>query len=126
MQRRALQNPGDQADFFPEPRQSQCKIRHQKLFGGTSTMNLDRLLIASVLCLSAGLGVIFGYCNGTIGANAGWPLAACSLQISVTTTGPGALGGLVLTVLGVLLLICATLVAIIHQFKSGAARKAVP
>jgi hypothetical protein len=86
-------------------------------------MKLDRLLIASVLCLSAGLGLIFGYCHGNVGANAGWPLGGCSLQICTTTTGPGALGGLALTVLGALLLLCAKLVAIFHQFQRGAARK---
>jgi hypothetical protein len=83
-------------------------------------MSVDRLLIASVLCLSAGLGLIFGYCHGNVGANAGWPLDGCSLQINITTTGPGALGGLVLTILGVLLLVCSTLVAIVHQFRPSA------
>jgi hypothetical protein len=86
-------------------------------------MRIDRLLIVSVLCLSSGLGLIFGYCNGNVGANAGWPLSGCSLQICTTTTGPGALGGLVLTVLGALLLILATLGAIINQFRFGAGRR---
>ena len=89
-------------------------------------MKIDRLLIASVLCLSAGLGLIFGYCHGNVGANAGWPLDGCSLQICTTTTGPGALGGLVLTVLGALLLLCTTLFAIVSQVRLIAARKAAP
>ncbi len=86
-------------------------------------MRIDRLLIVSVLCLSSGLGLIFGYCHGTVGANAGWPLDACSLQIATTTTGPGSLGGLGLTILGALLLLCATLVAIVNQVRLIAARK---
>jgi hypothetical protein len=89
-------------------------------------MKLDRLLIASVLCLSAGLGLIFGYCNGNVGMSAARPPSGCSLQICTTTTGPGALGGFVLTVLGALLLLCATLVAIVGQFRSIAVRKAPP
>jgi hypothetical protein len=89
-------------------------------------MRIDRLLIVSVLCLSSGLGLIFGYCNGNVGVSAAWPPSGCSLQICTTTTGPGALGGLVLTVFGALLLICATLVAIIHQFQPSAARKTAP
>jgi hypothetical protein len=89
-------------------------------------MRLDRLLIASVLCLSAGLGVIFEFCQGTVKVGAAWPPDGCLIQISTTTSGPAAFGGLVLTVLGVLLLLCATLVAIVGQFQSIAARKAAP
>jgi hypothetical protein len=89
-------------------------------------MRIDRLLIVSVLCLSSGLGLIFGYCNGNVGANAAWPPSGCSLQICTTTTGPGALGGLVLTVLGAALLLCATLVAIINQFLPGHRTKVAP
>jgi hypothetical protein len=70
--------------------------------------------------------LIFGYCHGNVGAYAGWPIDGCSLQISTTTTGPGALGGLVLAVLGALLLIIATIVAIIHQFQPRARRATAP
>jgi hypothetical protein len=89
-------------------------------------MKPDRLLIVSVLCLSSGLGLIFGYCDGTVGVNAAFPLTGCSLHICTTTNGPGALGGMVLTVLGAALLLCATLVAIIHQVQLIATRKAEP
>jgi hypothetical protein len=89
-------------------------------------MRIDRPLIVSVLCLSSGLGLIFGYCHGNVGANAGWPLSDCSLQICTTTTGPGALGGLVLAALGALLLIIATLGAIINQFRFGPGRRIAP
>lgn len=83
-------------------------------------MRVDRLLIVSILCLGAGLGVIFGYCNGSVGVNAAWPIAGCALHIDTTTTGPGALGGLVLTALGALLLIGATLLAVVGQFRPRA------
>ena len=86
-------------------------------------MRIDRLLIVSVLCLSSGLGLIFGYCNGTVVANAAFPLDGCSLHISTTTNGPGALGGLVLTALGAVLLLCTTLLAIINQIQLIASRK---
>jgi hypothetical protein len=89
-------------------------------------MRIDRLLIVSVLCLSSGLGLIFGYCNGTVGANAAYPLAGCSLHICTTTNGPGALGGLVLTTLGVVLLLFATLAAIVNQFLPSARRNPAP
>jgi hypothetical protein len=89
-------------------------------------MRIDRLLIVSVVCVSSGLGLIFGYCNGTVGANAAFPLDGCSLHINTTTTGPGALGGLVLTGLGAALLLCTTLLAIINQIQLIASRKEAP
>ena len=89
-------------------------------------MRIDRFLIVSVLCLSSGLGLIFGYCNGTVGVNAAFPIDGCSLHIDTTTTGPGALGGLVLTVSGAVLLLCTTLAAIINQIRLIASRKEAP
>jgi len=86
-------------------------------------MKPDRLVIVSVLCLASGLGLIFGYCDGTVGANVAFPLTGCSLHICTTTNGPGALGGLVLTGLGAALLLCSTLVAIIHQIQLIVTRK---
>src|ERR1035438_9280910 len=44
--------------------------------------------------------------------NAAYPLASSALHIDITTTGPAALGGIALTALGLLLLLCALLVAI--------------
>jgi hypothetical protein len=86
-------------------------------------MRLDRLFIVSVVCLASGLSLIFGYCHGSVGANAVWPLDGCSLQIATTTTGHGALGGLCLTAPGAGLLLCTTLVAIINQIRLLSARK---
>ena len=61
------------------------------------------LVIVSALCLAVGVGLIFGYCNGTTGLQLGSPIAASSLHIDLTTKGWPALTGLALTALGALL-----------------------
>jgi hypothetical protein len=80
-------------------------------------MKPDRPLIVSVLLLAAGLGLIFGYCHGTVGLNAAIPVSGASFNLCTTTTGPGALGGFALTVLGALLLIWAVLCAVVGQIR---------
>ncbi len=88
-------------------------------------MRSDRPLIVSVLLLAAGLGLTFGYCNGTVGLNAGYPLSGASLKINVATFGPAALGGPALTALGAALLIWAMICAIFGQlglFTAGTER----
>ncbi len=42
-----------------------------------------------------------------------------SLNICITTNGPGVLGGVLLTSIGILLLICALILSIIGQFRRG-------
>jgi uncharacterized membrane protein len=81
-------------------------------------MNVDRLLIASVLCLAVGLSVIVSFCHGTAGFNAAYPFAGASLQIGLTTTGLPAMLGFALTVIGLLLLIWATVSAVLRQVES--------
>jgi hypothetical protein len=78
-------------------------------------MRPDRPLIVSVLLLAAGLGLIFGYCDGNIGLNASYPLSAASFKLSLSTFGPAAVGGPVLTLLGLLLLVWALFCAILDQ-----------
>jgi hypothetical protein len=80
-------------------------------------MKPDRPLIAAVLFLAAGLGIIFGYCHGNVSIGAALPISGSSLVICTTTTGPGALSGFVLTVLGVFLLIWALVCAVIGQIR---------
>ena len=80
-------------------------------------MKPDRPLIVSVLLLAAGLGLIFGYCHGTVGLNAAIPVSGASFNLCTATTGPGALGGFALTVLGLLLLIWALVCAIMGQIR---------
>lgn len=80
-------------------------------------MKPDRFVIAAVVFLAIGLYFTFGYCNGTVGFNAGWPLSGASLNICVTTNGPGALGGPMLVGLGVLLLLGALVCAVVSQIR---------
>ena len=91
-------------------------------------MNCERSVIASVLLLTLGVGLIFGYCHGTVGFSAAHPVSATSLQVSITTTGLPALAGSVSTVIGVLLLIVALIQAIVGQvpWPGESAKKVVP
>lgn len=77
-------------------------------------MKSNRSLIAAVILLAAGLGMIFVYCNGTTSMNVGYPFAGSALHIAITTTGPAAVGGVALTLLGLLLLIWAFIWAIVE------------
>jgi hypothetical protein len=63
------------------------------------------LVIVSVVCLAAGVGLIFGYCNGTTGLQVASPMAGTALHIDITTKGWPALTGLALTGLGAFLMI---------------------
>jgi hypothetical protein len=87
-------------------------------------MKPDRPLIASVVFLAIGLGILFGYCHGTAGLSAAIPVSGASFNLCVATTGPGALGGFALTVLGVLLLLWAVFLAVAGQIRLlGVGRK---
>ncbi len=80
-------------------------------------MRSDGPLILAVLSLAAGLSLIFGYGNGTAGFNAAYPFAGANLNLSITTFGPAAIGGMGLTALGLLLMTWALLCAIVGQFR---------
>jgi hypothetical protein len=75
----------------------------------------DRPLIASIVFLAAGLSLILGYCHGATSLNAAYPLSASALHIDITTNGAGAVGGIALTAIGLLLLVWALLAAIVSQ-----------
>jgi hypothetical protein len=79
-------------------------------------MKSDGPLILAVLFLAAGLTLIFTYGIGTTAFNAAYPFSAANLQMSISTTGPAAIGGLGLTALGLLLMIWAVICAIVAQF----------
>jgi hypothetical protein len=79
-------------------------------------MKSDGPLILAVLSLAAGLTIIFTYGVGTAGFNAAYPVSAASLQMSISTTGPAAIGGMALTALGLLLMAWALICAIVAQF----------
>ena len=70
-------------------------------------------LILAVLCLASGLTIIFFYGVGTAGFNAAYPFSAASLNMSIATAGPAAVGGLGLTALGLLLLLWALICAVV-------------
>lgn len=81
-------------------------------------MNSDRTLLSSILFLLLGPGLIFGYCHGTVGFNAAYPVSGASLQVAINTTGFAAMAGVASTLIGILLLITATLQAIVGQVRS--------
>jgi hypothetical protein len=56
----------------------------------------------------------------------GSPLSASLLNICITTYGPGAPGGVVLTSIGVLLLIWALVWSIVGQFRRDGSREKRP
>jgi len=76
-------------------------------------MKSDGPLILAVLCLTGGLVIIFAYGVGTAGFNAAYPFSGASLNLSIATNGPAAIGGMALTALGLLLLLWALLCAVV-------------
>ena len=90
-------------------------------------MKSDRPLIGSIVFLAAGLGLVFGYCHGTVALSTAYPLSGSSLQLNITTTGIPAFCGSALIVIGLLLLIVALVAAIIGQFRpAGAVANPLP
>ena len=71
------------------------------------------VLIFAVVCLAVGIGVLFAFCHGNTGVQFAYPLSAASVHIDMTTTGIPAIGGFVLSMLGVFLLIVATIIALV-------------
>jgi hypothetical protein len=80
-------------------------------------MKSDRLVIAAVLFLAGGLGLLFGFTDGTTGLNVGYPFSATRLHVDITTTGIPALVGMPLVAAGALLLCFALIAAIASQFQ---------
>ena len=73
----------------------------------------DGPLILAMVFLGTGLGVLIGFCNGTTGFSASYPLTGSILHVEMTTTGVGVMGGLAATAIGVLLLAWAVMAAIV-------------
>jgi nitrogen fixation-related uncharacterized protein len=78
-------------------------------------MRADRPLLGAILFLACGLGLILGYCNDATSFTAAFPFNGSTLHIDVLTNGPAAVGGVVLTAVGLLLLLWAVLAAIVGQ-----------
>ena len=76
-------------------------------------------VILAVLFLAGGLTIIFAYGVGTAGFNAAYPFSAASLNLSIATAGPAAVGGIGLTALGLLMLLWALVCAFVG-LASGA------
>ena len=77
-------------------------------------MSCERSLIASVVFLGLGLGLILNYCHdSTISFSAAHPSAAASLQFVIYTNGWPAMVGVAATVVGILLLLVALAFAIL-------------
>ncbi len=72
-------------------------------------MRSDRSLLASAAFLAAGLSTIFYYGTAKSGISAALPWSNSTFHLSVVIDGPGAIGGVVLTVIGVLFLVWAIL-----------------
>jgi hypothetical protein len=100
-----------------------AKNEHQNSCGipAEEEAQVKGVLIVASLCLAAGVGLIFGFCNGTTGFNFGVPLSATSLHIDITTTGVPAVAGLALTLLGAFLLMVATIIAFVGMFQRNEA-----
>ena len=80
-------------------------------------MNSERTLIGSVIFLVTGLGLIFGYCHGTIGLSGAYPIAGAALEVSIKTTGLPAVLGVSAALIGVVLLIVAMVQAVVAQVR---------
>lgn len=78
-------------------------------------MKPDRPLLASILFLAVGLFLTFAYCQGTAGLSAGFPVSSSTIHFAATTSGPAALGGIVLTAVGVVLMAWSAILALIGQ-----------
>ena len=80
-------------------------------------MKPDRRLIGAVVFLATGVGLILRYCQGSTAFNAAYPFSGSTLHVDLTTTGPAVLGGLFLTLIGLLFLVWSLLAAIVHQIS---------
>src|SRR5579872_2274759 len=78
-------------------------------------MKPDRPLLVSIVCIAAGLFLTFAYCQGTAGLSAGFPVSSSTIRFAATTNGPAALGGILLTAVGVVLMVWSFLLALFGQ-----------
>lgn len=89
-------------------------------------MNSERSLIAATAFLVVGVSLIIGYCHGTIGFSAAYPVAGASLNITIDTKGLPAMAGFGATIVGLLLLIVALVQAIVGQVHWPGEKAKIP
>ena len=75
-------------------------------------MRAERPLLASAAFLAAGLWILFYYGTASSGISAAVPWSNSNFHLSLMVDGPAAMGGVVLTVIGILFLIWAILGAL--------------
>lgn len=80
-------------------------------------MKSDRLVVAAVILVAAGISVLFAYCNGNTGLSFAFPVAGTAMHVDITTTGIPVLVGLPCLVIGAMLLIIAFFVALVSSFR---------
>ncbi|MGH9605392.1 MAG: hypothetical protein ACRD3N_06790 [Terracidiphilus sp.] len=78
-------------------------------------MRADRPLLAAAAFLAAGLWTIFFFGTANSAFSAAIPFSNSTVHLDVTTAGPAAIGGVVLTLIGLLLLVWAIIAAIAGQ-----------
>lgn len=91
-------------------------------------MTCARNLVASIVFLGLGIGLVLGYSHdSTIGLTAAHPVTAASLQVIIHTDGWPAMAGVFLVVLGVLLLFIALVQAVLEELgaRQGQASRRV-
>lgn len=75
-------------------------------------MKADRPLLVSAAFLGAGLWLIFRYGVTGAGFSAALPWSNIGFHLNLTENGPGAIGGIVLTAIGLLLFVWAIFAAL--------------
>ncbi|HEX4287138.1 MAG TPA: hypothetical protein VHZ28_18740 [Terracidiphilus sp.] len=73
------------------------------------------LVLISVVCLAAGVTILFAYCSGTTSMNAAYPFSGTSVHVDITTSGIPAVLGIPLTIGGAVLLIVAWFAALFRR-----------
>lgn len=75
-------------------------------------MRADRPVLVSAAFLAAGLSVLFCYGHSGSGLNAALPMSNSGFHVNLATGGGAAIGGVILTIIGVLCFIWAIFAAL--------------
>jgi|SRR6185312_6182293 len=75
-------------------------------------MRADRPLLVSAAFLGAGLWLIFRYGVSGGGVNAALPWSNVGFHVNVAASGPAAIGGAILTAIGILLMLWSMIAAL--------------